>query len=352
MKILAVDDDTTFLALLESVLREAGYDQVETAQNADEAVRLIKAKDSSYDCFLLDICMPGENGIALCRHIRNNPAYRFAPILMLTARLDDASIDAAFKAGATDYVTKPLRGLELGARIRTACLLTDHMKKSFGLEKATEALQTRLDSLVQSTLAEPLDLEARSQCITQRDLEKALCLLPKKVFALAVCAFRVDDIEQIYQDLSQEAFRALLSEVALGISRSIAPRQHYLCYTGDGVFGCVVVNGKRRRSDVPALPAKPGALTVSGEGFEPREIHLSSHLVADLPLQSGSCAVDALRTAVAKVSEKSLMHRLQRDLDRNRLRSGAVVPRRPRLGLSTRMFSGSSDRKAGTGERE
>lgn len=337
MRILAVDDDPAFLLLLESVLKEAGYEDVETAADADTALQRINDADKPHDCFLLDIQMPGLNGIELCQLIREMPAHPITPVLMLTAMLDDTSINDAFSAGASDYVTKPLNGLELGARIRSARLLTEQTRRSMGLEKSAERMKARLDTMMQASLSEALRLDPDSGCVSQRDLENALCLLPGKIFALEAFALRVDGIEELHAQLSQERFRAFLSAVAVGLTRALAPRQHYLSYAGDGVFGCVVLGSARRAAQPGREIGQLKAITVTPASEETREVTLSLCRSSERQIQSGARTIDSLRLAIAKASEISLIGRLQRDLDRDRLGRGAVVPRRPRLGVEMRL---------------
>lgn len=85
MKILAVDDDITALEILELALSAAGYEQFDLAQSAAEALQYLEDATIPYDCLLLDIMMPGMDGVALCRHVRQMPAYAGVPIIMITA---------------------------------------------------------------------------------------------------------------------------------------------------------------------------------------------------------------------------------------------------------------------------
>ena len=125
MRILAVDDEPLFLDLLQRVLVSAGYDDVATATDAKAAIDMICRATTVYDCILLDIRMPGTDGVELCRMIRDLPASRITPSLILTAGLDEATCDRAFRAGAIDYVYKPRKRLTLGATVRSAGMLAN-----------------------------------------------------------------------------------------------------------------------------------------------------------------------------------------------------------------------------------
>ena len=73
-----------------------------------------------FDCLLFDISMPGMDGVELCRCVRQFPQYRQTPVIMLTAMRDMTHMGDAYRAGATDYVTKPFDIEELGLRLHAA----------------------------------------------------------------------------------------------------------------------------------------------------------------------------------------------------------------------------------------
>jgi two-component system response regulator MprA len=113
MNVLVVDDDYAIREALERALRANGYD-VALATDGSEALRAID--EMSFDAVVLDVLMPGRNGIDLCRSLR--AAGNRVPILILTAR--DAVPDrvAGLEAGADDYLVKPFALEELIARLR------------------------------------------------------------------------------------------------------------------------------------------------------------------------------------------------------------------------------------------
>jgi two-component system, OmpR family, response regulator MprA len=113
MNVLVVDDDYAIREALDRALRANGYD-VELANDGSEALRAIDAEP--FDAVVLDVLMPGRNGIDVCRSLR--AAGNRIPILILTAR--DAVPDrvAGLEAGADDYLVKPFALEELIARLR------------------------------------------------------------------------------------------------------------------------------------------------------------------------------------------------------------------------------------------
>ncbi|KKL11123.1 hypothetical protein LCGC14_2548980, partial [marine sediment metagenome] len=120
MKILAVDDDSLLLELMQITLNGAGFNDVTLAQSADEALQCIAGSVVPFECILLDIQMPGTDGIELCARIRKMHQYRNTPILMITAMTERTFVERAFAAGANDYVSKPFDPFELVTRLRLA----------------------------------------------------------------------------------------------------------------------------------------------------------------------------------------------------------------------------------------
>jgi CheY-like chemotaxis protein len=113
MKILIVDDDSTSQKLLKGILEKDGYSKIQLSSSGEEALDLIGKEPP--DLILLDIVMPGIEGYEVCKRVRANESTANIPILMVTggAVEADESIAKSFKAGATDFITKPIRTIEL-----------------------------------------------------------------------------------------------------------------------------------------------------------------------------------------------------------------------------------------------
>ena len=104
-RILIVDDEEGFLSLIRESLEIRGFDVV-TASNAVEAGMEIAFKKP--DAILMDIKMPGINGLQACEAIKNNPATKKIPIMVVSALSDDSDVKKAYKAGVLDYFIKPV----------------------------------------------------------------------------------------------------------------------------------------------------------------------------------------------------------------------------------------------------
>jgi two-component system response regulator VicR len=112
MKILVVDDERTLVKGIKFNLENEGY-QVDCGYDGEEAVSM--AKNTAYDLIILDLMMPEKDGLQACQEIR---MFSTVPIIMLTARSEDADKLMGFESGADDYITKPFNIMELKARIR------------------------------------------------------------------------------------------------------------------------------------------------------------------------------------------------------------------------------------------
>ena len=112
--ILAVDDTRSDRELLVQILEPQGY-EVAQATEGDQALAL--AAGIQPVLILLDVRMPGLNGLEVCRRLKADPATQAIPVIFLTGQSTGDQILEGFKAGAMDYVTKPFRVLELLARV-------------------------------------------------------------------------------------------------------------------------------------------------------------------------------------------------------------------------------------------
>ena len=114
--ILVVEDEPAILELIKVNLVDAGYD-VKSAENAETAHEALKRELP--DLVLLDWMLPGQSGLALAKQLRGDARTRELPIIMVTARSEEADKIAGLEAWVDDYVTKPFSPRELKARIKS-----------------------------------------------------------------------------------------------------------------------------------------------------------------------------------------------------------------------------------------
>lgn len=114
-RVLIVEDEEALSTLLEYNLGKEGFQTV-VASDGDEA--LLKIEDAPPDLIILDWMLPNISGIEICRRLRSKPDTRNIPVIMLTARSEEADRIRGLETGADDYLTKPFSTDELIARIR------------------------------------------------------------------------------------------------------------------------------------------------------------------------------------------------------------------------------------------
>lgn len=133
IRILAVDDDPVNLKVLESILSIAPY-EVFTATSGQDA--LSKLDEYNWDLIIADVMMPNMSGYELIAHIREYYSISELPVLLLTAYNRDEDIDAGFRAGANDYVTKPMNAVELRSRVESLTKLKWSVNERIRMEAA------------------------------------------------------------------------------------------------------------------------------------------------------------------------------------------------------------------------
>ncbi|MEA3554312.1 MAG: response regulator [Campylobacterota bacterium] len=124
--ILVVDDTQSNIDVLIELLDE--YDII-VATDGATAIEILN-EDKDIDLILLDIMMPHMDGFEVCEILKNNAETKDIPIIFLTAKTDDDSIQKGFEIGGVDYITKPFRPVELISRIKTHLKIVQHEKSN------------------------------------------------------------------------------------------------------------------------------------------------------------------------------------------------------------------------------
>jgi diguanylate cyclase (GGDEF)-like protein len=144
-KLLVVDDDPHAVKIVRDWFAGRAY-RILSAENGEQGLTV--ATSERPDLILLDLTMPGMDGITVARRLREDPAVRSIPIILLTACRDTNSKVEAFAAGADDYVTKPFEFEEMDARVRT---MLQRRKRLVSLERTVADLtdsNTELEQLL------------------------------------------------------------------------------------------------------------------------------------------------------------------------------------------------------------
>jgi DNA-binding response OmpR family regulator len=139
--VLIADDDADHRELLTHALRRAGHEVV-TTEDARDAMAVLLA--GGIDAALLDVRMPGESGIELCRKLRAEPSTALLPVMLISADANDQRILAALHAGADDFLTKPFHRAELCTRLENLMVFKPlAAKKSANAAAAAAMAATR-----------------------------------------------------------------------------------------------------------------------------------------------------------------------------------------------------------------
>ena len=130
MVILIVDDSRDEQDLLSNRLRAAGYESLIVADSAEAALRILGQSNAGQrtgvvDLILMDIMLPGVDGLEACRRIKKTETLQDIPIIVVTAKTEEKDLLAAFASGAMDYIRKPVSSVELVARVSSALALRE-----------------------------------------------------------------------------------------------------------------------------------------------------------------------------------------------------------------------------------
>ncbi len=173
MKILVVDDERVLVKGIKFNLESEGY-QVEVGYDGQAAVDL--ARGGAFDLILLDLMMPKLDGLQACMRIRE---FSNVPIILLTAKGEDADKLVGFECGADDYITKPFNILELKARIRALLRRAGMVQQSAGGGRLT-AGHIVLDADQRSAWKEGQSVELTAK---EFDLMELLMRNPGRVYS-------------------------------------------------------------------------------------------------------------------------------------------------------------------------
>ncbi|MDY7022513.1 MAG: response regulator [Cyanobacteriota bacterium] len=154
--LLVVDDDPSGFYVIEALLFKDGYN-LQYAESGFEALEQLET--ALPDLILLDVMMPEMDGIEVCRQIKSYPQYRHIPIIMVTALDSTSDMVSCLEAGADDFVTKPVNGLELQARVRSLLRIKhqyDQLQESLKTQKATLKLRQDMAAMIVHDFRNPL----------------------------------------------------------------------------------------------------------------------------------------------------------------------------------------------------
>ncbi len=165
--VLVVDDEPNGFDVIEAHLYREGYNLSYVSSGIEALNRLDSIEP---DVILLDVMMPQMDGIEVCRKIKSDPNWQHIPIIIVTALNSKEDLSRAFDAGADDFLSKPVSGIELRARVRSML----RIKHQYDALQATMQLREDLSSMIVHDLRNPLTniMASSSLLMIDSDLEK------------------------------------------------------------------------------------------------------------------------------------------------------------------------------------
>jgi CheY-like chemotaxis protein len=235
LRILAVDDDPFILGLIPIIAGNAGFADITVASSAEAALDLIVARKAPFDCLVLDIRMPEMDGIDLCARVREIPAYKDAPIIMLTAMKDMDHLERAFKAGANDFATKPFEITEFENRLSALAQHCKVLRSNRSDDLAGTAKQEA--EVIKPELFDDMAIGSLTNLISHRSIRNYLQQL--SVFSATdarVRAVKLDQFDLVSRQTKAIKCFSFLSEAAESIGEVFASSKFAMAYSGNGVF--------------------------------------------------------------------------------------------------------------------
>jgi len=173
MRILVVDDEKLLVKGITFNLENEGY-KVDVAYDGEEAVEL--AHNEEFNLIIMDVMMPKLNGLDACMRIRE---FSKVPIILLTAKSEDADKIIGFECGADDYITKPFNILELKARVRALLRRSSMIEQAVSANVITSG-HIRIDTERRTSLKDGVEVELTAK---EFDLIELLMKNPGKVYS-------------------------------------------------------------------------------------------------------------------------------------------------------------------------
>lgn len=174
-RILLVDDEEDILTLMKYNLEKDGF-RVDCAASGEAALRI--ARENIPDLILLDLMLPGMDGLDVCRILKNDSNTKRTPIIMVTAKGEDSDIITGLELGAEDYITKPFSPKVLAARVRAV------LRRWNKIEDNNKNPVIKIDSLEIDTVRHrvSVDMEKIDLTATEFSILVALAKRPGWVF--------------------------------------------------------------------------------------------------------------------------------------------------------------------------
>jgi diguanylate cyclase (GGDEF)-like protein len=259
MKILVIDDSEDHLLVLKSILSENGYKKIFLAESADQAFKFLGLKGSKkkrdVDLILMDVMMPGINGIEACAIIKKEEYLKDTPVIMITATREESHLQSAFQAGAIDYITKPINVPELLARVRSALRLkmeTDSRKeRERELTEMAEQLDAANKKLTQMSYLDGLTSVANRRYFEEFFTREWKNAIRENEF-LSLIMLDIDCFKAYNDNYGHLNGDDCLKKIAQSLNNALKRPRDFLCRYGGEEFIAVLPDTDREGSSTVA----------------------------------------------------------------------------------------------------
>ena len=245
MSILIVDDTPVNLVLLEDILKQEGYNDIHCVTSAAEAFTLLAQSGAGVDLILMDLVMPGMDGIEACRQIKAQERIKDIPVVMITVRDDTEALQQAFAAGANDYIIKPVKEAELLSRVRAVMRL----KREIDRRKAREAELLRMTEkleMINKTLENLINIDSLTEVGNRRYFDQLLKnewhRAVRRSDPIALLMIDIDDFKAYNDTYGHQKGDFCLKQVAAALNEVIKRAGDFVVRYGGEEFAVVLPN--------------------------------------------------------------------------------------------------------------
>lgn len=246
MRIMVVDDSPDSRLLTERQLQRGGYSDLLLIDSAEEALRLLgvgREAGISVDLILMDLMMPGVNGIEACRRIRQEPRLEDIPILIVTVCEAGDELDAAFSAGASDYIEKPCSRSVLLARVAHALRLKHEIACRKARERELLEIARQLE-VANAALRRLAHLDGLTEIPNRRSFDETLAWEWRRVERtggeLSLLLVDIDHFKQYNDRFGHAAGDECLRQVARVLSENYARPGDFAARYGGEEFAVIL----------------------------------------------------------------------------------------------------------------
>jgi diguanylate cyclase (GGDEF)-like protein len=304
MQIYFADDSEDERDIMEATLASGGYDDARFATSGVELLARLGIAprgetEVEPDVILLDVRMPGIDGIETCARIRADPRFQHTPILMVTSLDDLDTLNQAFVAGANDYINKPYNRMELLARIRAAIRLKGEMDRRFSRERELLAAQEvrGLRSRDAGSAVDPA-----TGLLPREILESCICGANATGVGFGVLALQIDHFDAFERTYGLPAQRDLLRQVANALRPLPGALGDMLSHFGLGLF-IALAHGADR--DVMAMTARRAEQAIRSLGIPHRGAGAANFVTVSIGVACDREARALLSAAVSAMEQAS-----------------------------------------------